>query len=306
MRITRDFYTKASIFILLLMVIGLLTTLYLMKTRLDEQYATLKQEYGEYQSSTTETLAIKEATINELAGQLQLTQEELDETEDNLRSEKNRNDAFEEQVNELASSVGDLDKLVNTDEELLMKYSKVYFLNEHYTPKKLREIDDEWKYDESKELKLLGDVMPFFEDMVEDAKDDGIDLWVVSAYRSFEYQTQLKSSYSITYGTGANAFSADQGYSEHQLGTTIDFTTSGIGGGLSGFGNTEAYQWLLDNAYKYGFVLSYPEDNSYYVFEPWHWRFVGEELAKDLKDDDAHFYDWDQRKLNSYLLHLFD
>src|SRR5690606_18737682 len=108
------------------------------------------------------------------------------------------------------------------------------------------------------------------------------------------------------YGSGANAFSADQGFSEHQLGTTVDFTTTGLGGGLQGFGNTPAYQWLVQNAYKYGFVLSYPEDNAYYVFEPWHWRYVGEDLAEDLHDDDQHFYDLPQREIDQYLLHIFD
>ena len=142
--------------------------------------------------------------------------------------------------------------------------------------------------------------------MVKDAKADGVDLWVVSAYRSFETQAELKSAYTVTYGSGANAFSADQGFSEHQLGTTLDFTTKGLGGGLSGFGNTEAYQWLLEHAHQYGFTLSYPEGNSYYMYEPWHWRFVGEDLAKDLHRANAHFYDWDQRKIDGYLVNIFD
>jgi D-alanyl-D-alanine carboxypeptidase len=86
----------------------------------------------------------------------------------------------------------------------------------------------------------------------------------------------------------------------------MDFTTKGIGGGLDGFQSTPAYQWLLDHAHEYGFVLSYPANNSYYVFEPWHWRFVGEDLADDMHDGGAHFYDWDQRKIDSYLIKIFD
>jgi D-alanyl-D-alanine carboxypeptidase len=202
--------------------------------------------------------------------------------------------------------VSDLDKLSKTDKELLQKYSKVYFLNEHYVPESLKEIDDEWKYGEDKEHKLHSKVMPFFEDMLEDAKDDEIELWVVSAYRSFEYQSQLKGAYTVTYGAGANAFSADQGFSEHQLGTTMDLTTKGLNGGLDGFANTEAYKWLVENAHKYGFTLSYPEGNDYYVFEPWHWRFVGQELATYLKKNDLHFYDVAQREIDQYLLHIFD
>ena len=108
------------------------------------------------------------------------------------------------------------------------------FLNENYFPETLRDIDDKWKYDESRDHELHGSVMPFFEEMLEEAEEDGIKLFVVSAYRSFDYQATLKQQYLVTYGSGANAFSADQGFSEHQLGTTVDFTTTGLGGGLDG------------------------------------------------------------------------
>ena len=182
----------------------------------------------------------------------------------------------------------------------------MYFLNEHYIPEKISAIPPKYLYNESISKSVHGKVEPFLERMLEDALDDDVKIWVVSAFRSFGEQASLKGSYLTTYGSGANTFSADQGYSEHQLGTTLDFTTEGIGGGLDGFENTKAYTWLKKNAHKLGFTLSYPEDNNYYVFEPWHWRFVGEELANDLYDDDAHFYDWEQRKIDTYLLHIFD
>ena len=110
----------------------------------------------------------------------------------------------------------------------------------------------------------------------------------------------------MSYGSGANKFSADQGYSEHQLGTTIDFTTLKTRNNFSAFKSTDAYIWLTDNAYKYGFVLSYPETNGYYVFEPWHWRFVGVKLAKRLYDDKIYFYDLSQREIDEYLVSIFD
>lgn len=251
-------------------------------------------------------LTVKNGVIEELSGKLAMTSDELSDTEDRLRGEKERNDAMEEQINEIAGTVSDLDKLSKTDKELLQKYSKVYFLNEHYVPESLTEIDAKWKYSEDKQLKLHTKVNKFFEDMLEDALEDGVELWVVSAYRSFYDQASLKGAYTVTYGSGANAFSADQGFSEHQLGTTIDFTTKGLNGGLEGFQNTAAYQWMIENAHKYGFTLSYPEGNSYYVYEPWHWRFVGQELAGDLHRDNKHFYDLAQRDIDQYLLHIFD
>ena len=264
------------------------------------------QEFNAYQTASENKIAERDNTIADLSDRLNLTSEELNDTRNNLQGERDRNDAMEEQITEIAGTVSDLDKLSKTDEELLQKYSKVYFLNEHYMPEDLDEIEKEYLYNEDRAQFLHGKVMPFFERMVEAALEDDINLWVVSAFRSFDRQTELKAAYSVTYGAGANAFSADQGFSEHQLGTTVDFTTNDLGGGLDGFGNTPAYEWLLDNAHKYGFVLSYPEGNAYYVYEPWHWRFVGEELADDLHDADQHFYDWDQREIDQYLLNIFD
>lgn len=257
-------------------------------------------------ASTTKALAEASSTILALETELAELKEEYGVLEDDYEDERDRNEDFEDQIDDISKTVGVLDKLSKTDKELLQKYSKVYFLNEHYIPEKLSTLEKTYQYDESRTFELHSKVMPYFEDMVKDAKEDGVDLWVVSAYRSFETQAQLKGAYSVTYGSGANTFSADQGYSEHQLGTTIDFTTTGIGGGLSGFQNTPAYSWLRENAHKYGFTLSYPENNAYYVFEPWHWRFVGEDLARDLHRANATFYDWDQRKIDAYLIKIFD
>ena len=149
-------------------------------------------------------------------------------------------------------------------------------------------------------------VEPYMADMMDAALKDGVKLWVSSAYRSFNEQASLKGAYTQTYGTGANTFSADQGYSEHQLGTTIDFTTEGINGALDGFDATKAFPWMQKNAYTYGFTLSYPKGNTYYTFEPWHWRFVGIKLATDLHKSGDFFYDWDQRKIDTYLINIFD
>ena len=274
------------------------------------QIEDLTQQRADLQTklaSTTYELDIASTTIATLAEDLSLTSEELDDLEDDYRREKNRNEEFEDQIKEITGTVSDLDKLSKTDKELLQKYSKVYFLNEHYVPEALSSIAKKWLYNETLDKKTHAKVTPYLEDMLQDALDDGVEIWVVSAYRSFAEQQQLKGAYTVTYGSGANAFSADQGYSEHQLGTTLDLTTAGMGGGLyASFENTAAFAWLKENAHKYGFTLSYPPNNAYYEYEPWHWRFVGEDLAEDLHDDGAYFYDWDQRKIDSYLIKIFD
>jgi D-alanyl-D-alanine carboxypeptidase len=129
---------------------------------------------------------------------------------------------------------------------------------------------------------------------------------VLSGFRSFDEQNTLKQNYLTQYGTGANTFSADQGYSEHQLGTTVDFTNSTIGENIDAFESTDEFEWLKRYAYRYGFVMSYPEGNAYYQYEPWHWRFVGKDLARDLHRDEEHFYDLEQREIDSYIAELFD
>ena len=246
------------------------------------------------------------STIVALQTELNALKAEYGILNEDYSSEQERNDDFQKQIKKITKTVGVLDKLSKTDEELLQKYSKVYFLNEHYIPEKLSALPKDTVYDENRDHNLHSNVLPYFKEMVADAKQVGVDLWVVSSYRSFAQQAALKGQYVVTYGSGANAFSADQGYSEHQLGTTVDFTTKGIGGGLNGFGNTPAFTWLQANAYNYGFTLSYPENHSYYEYEPWHWRFVGEDLARDLHKANAHFYDWDQRKIDGYLISIFD
>ena len=212
---------------------------------------------------------------------------------------------FQGQIQSIGNTVGNLQKLAATDEELLMKYSKVYFLNENYIPSRLDVIDQEFLFPGTRNFEIHANVRPYLERFLEEAREDNVELQVASAYRSFTTQSALKSAYTVTYGAGANKFSADQGYSEHQLGTAVDFTTPLSGAALLQT-KDPAYEWLQENAYKYGFILSYPPNNAYYKFEPWHWRFVGVDLATDLHRDGKHFYDLEQRDIDEYLINLFD
>ncbi len=265
----------------------------------------LDQEISAH-ATTSSHLADTRSVLETVQQNYNLTKSDRDSLASALQTEKERVQIATEQVTILTGAVTTLTKLNETDKELLQKYSKVYFLNEHYLPSELSIIPPYYTYDESKEYSIHANVAPFLKAMQDDAEKEGITLWVRSAYRSFDEQAGLKATYTVSYGNGANNFSADQGYSEHQLGTTVDFTTRGIGGGLEGFGNTPAYAWLVKNAHKYGFTLSYPENNAYYIFEPWHWRFVGKKLATDLFESGKHFYDLEQRAIDAYLLTIFD
>lgn len=232
--------------------------------------------------------------------------DELSREQENAAALRRQLGSVEGAVGTISGAVDTLEKLSETDPELLQKYSKVYFLNENYTPERLAAIDKRYLYSESRPESFNAEAWPRLKRLLDDAGESGVTVYVRSAYRSFDEQAALKNAYTVVYGSGANTFSADQGYSEHQLGTAVDLITSGLGGQLDGFDGTPAYRWLLNNAYRYGFVLSYPEENRFYVFEPWHWRYVGVKLAGDLRASGKHFYDMEQRAIDAYLVDLFD
>lgn len=274
--------------------------------------------YGAYYSysiykelqETKQELAARTAGFEE---DIRALQESLAETEtrhrealDILSDEQRKNLDLQREQRQRQQEIDELARLTSLDPELLKKYSKVYFLSENYTPARLEEVDDRYWVDPARPMLVLSQVESPLDDLLDDARRDGIDLRITSAFRSFEEQGQLKSGYVVQYGTGANAFSAEQGYSEHQLGTTVDFTTPQLVGAVLAFENTEAFEWLMENAHNYGFVLSYPKGNQHYVYEPWHWRFVGEELARDLHSEGRNFYDLDQREIDKYLIDIFE
>jgi D-alanyl-D-alanine carboxypeptidase len=224
-----------------------------------------------------------------------------------LTAQQNKSENIGQALNSVASTVGTLQKLSQTDKELLQKYSKVYFLNENYVPMQLASIDQKYLYNKNKALQFHALALPFLTRMLDDASTTGNVIKVVSSYRSFGTQTDLNTSYNVTYGSGANKFSAEQGYSEHQLGTAVDLGTPYPDTLLMiSFENTQAFKWLDNNAYRYGFILSYPKGNTYYQYEPWHWRFVGVNLATYLHNQNQHFYDLDQRVIDTYLVTIFD
>ena len=253
-----------------------------------------------------ESLPIKNDFENKIKNLEEVVSGTKSSLTDVIQQGQEKSDFLESQFNEITNTVGALSKLSTTDPELLKKYSKVYFLNEHYVPISLADIPEDFRSTKSTNFQIHSDVLPHIEKLVQDANAENMSVKVQSAYRSFATQTNLKASYKVTYGAGANKFSADQGYSEHQLGTAIDFTTVKMNGVLDGFSKTLEYKWLLGNAYKYGFIISYPAENTYYKFEPWHWRFVGVALATKLHEDNMNFYDMDQRIIDSYLANIFD
>ena len=120
-----------------------------------------------------------------------------------------------------------------------------------------------------------------FRQMAQAAQADGITLRSVSAYRSYQTQRSLYQSYVNQWGqANADTYSARAGSSEHQTGLALDINVSTR---WAYFEKTPAYAWLVEHCAEYGFILRYPEGKQHitgYRFEPWHYRYVGTEIAR--------------------------
>lgn len=119
---------------------------------------------------------------------------------------------------------------------------------------------------------------------------DSIDFSIVSSYRSYASQNNIYNNYVVSYGQAStDTFSARPGYSEHQTGLTLDLgSNTNLKCNLDTcFNTTVEGKWLTSHASEYGFVLRYPVDKQQitgYRYEPWHFRYVGQELAAELKN----------------------
>ncbi len=181
-------------------------------------------------------------------------------------------------------------KLTLNGDSLIALVSKKYKLPANYAPSDIVFLPD-FGIPTTGGGHLRSIVVQDLSNMIDDMKNAGLDLKISSSYRS--YDTQITTyKYWLSYNGGdyskADKISARPGHSEHQLGTTIDVVNSEVNYKLTrNFGNTKAFAWLNENAYKYGFVMSYPEGKETitgYSYEPWHWRYIGKDHALEFKN----------------------
>lgn len=171
---------------------------------------------------------------------------------------------------------------------LLAHVNKTYALPSWYAPSGLVSLTGHVKTVGPETIRET--VLPHLKDLLTATETAcGCKLAVLSAYRSYQTQVEVYNYWVNQVGQYyADLGSARPGHSEHQLGTTVDFTSSTIGYQLTrDFGYTKEGIWLENNAHKYGFVLSYPKGKdgiTGYIWEPWHFRFVGKEVAKEVHD----------------------
>lgn len=157
-----------------------------------------------------------------------------------------------------------------------------------YVPPNLSVPNVTRRLDEDNEsMKIDSDITKNIEELFSAAKQSGHPLLFASGYRSEEYQRQLFQRYVREGGQEyADKTSAKPGTSEHQTGLAFDVCEANKDCELeTSFGNTNTGRWVKDNAHKYGFIVRYlegKENETGYTYEPWHLRYVGTDLAKEL------------------------
>lgn len=128
---------------------------------------------------------------------------------------------------------------------------------------------------------LLSEMTSNFNNLKSDASKSGLNIYIISGYRSYNTQYSLYNNYVSRDGiAAADTYSARAGHSEHQTGLAADVNSLN-----TNFVYTKEGSWLKDNCYKYGFIIRYVEnkdDQTGYMYEPWHIRYVGVDLATKL------------------------
>ena len=131
---------------------------------------------------------------------------------------------------------------------------------------------------------LVKDAKNAFEEMASDAEKENLNIIVLSSYRSYSYQVNLYNKYKKKDGIKeADLYSGRPGHSEHQTGLAIDVYDGELD--YTNFEKTLEFEWMMKNAHKYGFILRFPknkEKETGYIYESWHYRYVGKHLANIL------------------------
>lgn len=194
--------------------------------------------------------------------------------------------------------------IFSTTEILLEEDSNMILVNRDntldstYIPEDLVYI----KIPRNKDIQLTSSANSALDNMYNDAKLDGVYLYMISGYRSYDYQKMLYDNSVRNRGKEyTDKYILNKGESEHQSGLAIDISSKSNGYGLTeSFENTKEFSWLMDNCYKYGFILRYPKDKVDITginYEPWHFRYIGDaEKAEYIMENGLSFEEYIELK----------
>lgn len=189
----------------------------------------------------------------------------------------------QDKINE---EIGRLEEILNNPFFILV--NKDNKLSEDYVPNNLKLSEIKFlDYIETRDLEST--TADALKEMFDAALEDGVTLLGASGYRSYNIQKNLYDSRVASMGEERTSlYTAQPGASEHQTGLAIDILSSDYQNLDDGFENSKGFEWLINNCYKYGFILRYlegKEDITGYNYEPWHFRYIGNvEIAKDIME----------------------
>jgi LAS superfamily LD-carboxypeptidase LdcB len=190
----------------------------------------------------------------------------------------------------------DLDKPDYEDAIKIEKFSidmlvnKHRYLSEDFEPNDLMTIPEE--YASEKDMKSSRIAFNAFKEMSNAASKDGYGIIINSAYRSYQDQVDLADYYLKWYGQSyVDKYVAKPGFSEHQTGLAYDIGSTSV----NVFANSKEYQWMKDNAYKYGFIERFTkrfEGITGFRTEAWHYRYVGKDIAKFIHENNISYEEY--------------
>lgn len=170
-----------------------------------------------------------------------------------------------------------------------MLVNKSHHLSSEYVPEELTTLSSMYSAPEKQLAKIAAEAV---KNLCDAGRQVGVTFYVIGAYRPYETQDKVYNDILKTQGEDvANTKTVKAGYSEHQTGYAIDITASHEDD-IPEFKNTLAFQWTSSNSYSYGWILRYPEEKvaiTGFQYEPWHYRYVGVDLAKKIIDSKLTF-----------------
>lgn len=177
---------------------------------------------------------------------------------------------------------------LNTPKVLVNKY---YYLEEDYVPKNLEAISSMYALNG---MQLVKEAKIAFEFLSKAASKEDLRIIAMSSYRSYEYQVDLYNRYVKQDGKEkADTYSGRPGHSEHQTGLAVDVYNGKTD--YTNFEKTKEFKWMNSHAHEYGFILRFPKDKEHetgYEYESWHYRYVGEEIATYIKENNISFEEY--------------
>lgn len=226
------------------------------------------------------TFIAAKGVLSEHEQTLTTQNEALEKENEDLRTQVSKTEAVEDSASLLSSA---------SENWAIALVNEGHPLDTSYVPAEMTEIESERSVDS----RIADDL----KQMLSDAKDAGLSMYVASAYRSYEKQREVFNNTMqdwISQGySPLNAYDetkksvAVPGTSEYATGLAVDIISSEYEALDDRQGDTEEQKWLMEHCWEYGFILRYPSDKSdvtNIVYEPWHYRYVGKEAAKEITE----------------------